>query len=430
MAKAYFLRGSEYLRSDTATDDVLDDYPKPIANGWSGLDALGFGADIDAAVDIGDGKVYVFKGDQYVTVNQTSLAVEGSAKSIAEGWGGFADSGFADAIDAAINWGNGKAYFFRGDQFIAYDIAGNSVDDASSFPIADVWNGMADAGFGDFLDAGVMWDDGNAYFFKGDQYVRYNVGDDGVAADYPRAIVPNWSEFDRTGFADSINAAWVKIEGSGGGSQHGGSVTGALHPGDHVWYYDGKISRAMDIPRQEWFPGSTSSTDYHGHGMEIFNFVIHADGVIFRGQPHMRSGRGSFAWLNNNPGNMTGVVGGHDYGQYRDKFNWHSFLIFPTADIGFAAIGTLLTGSGYRDLNITQAFERYAPASDGNDPVRYAQDVANAAGVPTATLVRDLNPDQLLLMQQKIREIEGVRDGDVLTRDSADVPEVMRALLA
>ena len=32
------------------------------------------------------------------------------------GWGGFKAKGFTDNIDAAVNWGNGKAYFFRGNR--------------------------------------------------------------------------------------------------------------------------------------------------------------------------------------------------------------------------------------------------------------------------------------------------------------------------
>jgi hypothetical protein len=210
---------------------------------------------------------------------------------------------------------------------------------------------------------------------------------------------------------------------------------GGLGPGDHVWYwYDAEngtenISTDQSIPRSEWFPGSVSATDYLGHGVEIFHFVIHSDGTIFRGQPHMRTGEGTYAWLNNNPGNLTGVPGGTDFGQYPDKFSWHNFLIFPTYDAGFTAIAMFLYGPSYRDLSITQAFERYAPASDGNDPVAYAQAVAQAAGIPTTTLVRELDDAQMLLMQEKVADVEGSRPGLVLTAESPELPEAVRAAL-
>jgi hypothetical protein len=200
-------------------------------------------------------------------------------------------------------------------------------------------------------------------------------------------------------------------------------------PGDHVWYFNGQLSGEQDIPRLTWFPGSTNATDFKGHGDEIFNFVIHADGEIRRGRPHMRNREGTHAWLNNNPGNLTGRPGGPDYGQYQGKFNWHSFLIFPSFDAGFAAIAAFLRGAGYRDLSVQDAFRKYAPASDGNAPDTYAASVAQAAGVPVGTPVRGLNDDQMLLMQNKIAEIEGSVAGLVLSADSPELPEEIRSRL-
>ncbi|HEY0695748.1 MAG TPA: hypothetical protein VGD71_42760 [Kribbella sp.] len=134
-------------------------------------------------------------------------------------------------------------------------------------------------------------------------------------------------------------------------------------------------------------------------------FVIHSDGTIFRGRPHMKNHEGTFSWLNNNPGNLTGLPGGPDYGQYPGKFNWHNFLIFPTRQVGFDAIVPFLRGPKYRDPSISAAFAVYAPASDGNDPVAYAQSVAAAAGIPTSTLVHDLDGTQMGLMQDEIAKV-------------------------
>src|SRR5688572_9611911 len=98
-------------------------------------------------------------------------------------------------------------------------------------------------------------------------------------------------------------------------------ISMALELGDHVWYWNHRISLAPNIPRAEWFPGSNphDPSDFQGHGREIYNFVIHAD-EIARGRPHMRNHEGSFAWLNNNPGNITGLPDGPDFGQYPNKF--------------------------------------------------------------------------------------------------------------
>jgi hypothetical protein len=203
-----------------------------------------------------------------------------------------------------------------------------------------------------------------------------------------------------------------------------------LELGDHVWYWNDRVSFAQNIPRAEWFPGSNPNdpTDYQGHGKEIFNYVIHAD-EIARGRPQMRAFPGSYAWLDNNPGNITGVPGGPDFGQYPGKFNWHNFLIFPTWEAGFNAIAIYLRTPRFVNLSITEALEVYAPASDGNDPGRYAREVAEAAGIPESTLVGDLSDEQILLMQNKIQEIEGAIPGESLAWDSDEIPDGIRSEL-
>lgn len=202
----------------------------------------------------------------------------------------------------------------------------------------------------------------------------------------------------------------------------------ALEPGDHVWYWNGMISQEKDIPQAEWFPGFHGPTDYLGQGPNIYNFVLYDD-QIGRGQPHMNNFPGTYAWLDNNPGNITGQLGGPDYGQYPGKFNWHNFLIFPTWEAGYDAIAQLLRGPGYINLSILGAFQRYAPASDHNDPVRYANDVAGALGVPTSTLISELDDDQMAAMQDKITDIEGAVAGDLYDYDSSELPPELTDLL-
>jgi hypothetical protein len=203
----------------------------------------------------------------------------------------------------------------------------------------------------------------------------------------------------------------------------------ALEPGDNVWYFDGMTSQTKGIPQADWFPGFTGPTDYQGHGEEIFEFVVYDDQIV-RGQPHMRNHAGSYSWLDNNPGNLTGQPGGPDFGQYPGKFNWHNFLIFPDWDTGRAAIAQLLRGPGYVNLSLVDAFKKYAPAGDGgNDPVQYATDVASALGVDTTTTIGDLDDDQMSVVQDKIQQIEGAIPGDSFDLDSTELPQAIQDLL-
>ncbi|WP_127127349.1 hemopexin repeat-containing protein [Georgenia sp. SYP-B2076] len=420
MTKAYVLLGDMYARYDVEADAVDAGYPKPITGGWAGLADAGFDRDIDTVLDLGAGKAYLFKGTSYLRIDQQTNAVDpGYPLTIADQWTGFDGAGFADSIGASANWGNGKAYFFKGDQVLRYDIASDGVDAGYPRPVGDEFAGLADIGFADALDAVVAWPSGRAYFFKGSDYAAVDAATLTALPGYPAAVDGSWP-----GLTAPVDAIWVRLTSGAGPAPAGG-----LGPGDHAWYYAGQVSTGQNIPRTTWFPGSTSETDYLGHGPEIFNFVVHADGEIRRGRPHMRGFEGTFAWLNMNPGNITGGQGGPDLGQYPGKANWHNFMIFPTEEIGFAAIGKLLRGPGYRDLTILAAFERYAPASDGNNPAQYAADVAAATGVPVTTVVRDLNDDQLLAMRSKIRDVEGARPGVTLAPDDPGLPAEIRALL-
>lgn len=196
----------------------------------------------------------------------------------------------------------------------------------------------------------------------------------------------------------------------------------ALDNGDHLWYWNGKVSKATRIPQAEWF-GTSAPNDYGGHGWEISNFVIYPDEIV-EGQPHMIGGSGTFSWLDNNPGNI--IAGGPTYGAYPGKTNWHNFLIFPTWDAGFDAIRQLLRGPGYASLSILKAFQRYAPASDGNDPVRYANQVARAIGGDVNTVVGELSDDDMVEVQNEVTDMEGAVAGWAYIRDDPSLPQAVR----
>ncbi|MGW4371984.1 hemopexin repeat-containing protein [Nocardia takedensis] len=445
MAKAYFIRGGMYSRYDTAADRVDASYPKAIASGWSGIDKTPFANGWDSAVDWGDGRLFLFRGSEYLRVDHAANGIHGGVRPISDGWPALAAVGFGDTIQAAINWGTGVAYFFRGDLYVGYDIAADTADPA--LPIRDNWPGMAEAGFGDTIDSAVMWDNGNAYFFKGDQYVRYEIGK-GVAEGYPLPIADYWPGFAAAGLAGGVDAAYLKLPlGATTRPADNSPIVGRLVPGDHLWYWNGKVSTASDIPRRDWFPDADpkDAYDFQNNGRDIYNFVVHADGLLKRGQPHMQGFPGTYAWLNNNPGNITGLVNGSNWGQYPNKFNWHHFLVFPSADLGRDAIKKVLWTGGYpaktrgarqwpagkyRDLGITEAFHRWAPADDGNNPDHYGAKAAAAAGVSESTIVGALSETQMNALQNAVTEMEGWVPGTEMHRDDPAVPAAVRAALA
>ena len=185
--KVYFFKGAQYMRYDVKTDRVDAGYPMSIQGNWHGFPPA-FAAGVDASVMWTTGKVYYFKGNQYIRFDIVRDSVDaGYPKPIAGAWPGL----WTNGIDAGIVWPNGKAYFFKKSQYMRYDIAADRVDPGYPKTIAGAWRGFP-ADFASGIDAAVVWNNGKAYFFKGSQYIRYDIAGDLVDPGYPAPIKGNW----------------------------------------------------------------------------------------------------------------------------------------------------------------------------------------------------------------------------------------------
>jgi hypothetical protein len=201
--RIYFFKDGLCFQFDPrqGTDRVVKG-PTPIGTRFEGLNAS-FASKIDAAVNWGDGFVYLFKDDEYWKYDALRDRADTPApRKIADGWSTF-PSAFAAGIDAAFNSGEGKAYFFKGDQYLRYNIDTDAVDapDPGTAPyprkISDPngWRGLP-ASFNAGIDAAVNGGDGKLYFFKDTQYVRLTFASrsvDQIDPPYPYAISPNWA---------------------------------------------------------------------------------------------------------------------------------------------------------------------------------------------------------------------------------------------
>lgn len=185
--KAYLFKGNQYTRYDVAKDKVDRGFPLLIAGRWPGFPAE-FTEGLDASVLWSNGKAYFFKGSQYVRYDIAADSVDaGFPQPIAAQWPGL----WPDSIDAAVFWPTGKAYFFRGPEYIRYDVATNKTDPGFPRPIKAGWPDFPDA-FAQGIDAALMWNNGSAYFFKNDQYLRYEIARDKVYTGFPKPIAGHW----------------------------------------------------------------------------------------------------------------------------------------------------------------------------------------------------------------------------------------------
>jgi tail lysozyme/hemopexin len=201
MSEVYFVKADQCVRFDMESE-VVDGAASAIGQIWSGLAEEGFGDGIDAAVNYGNGKAYFFKGDSYVRVDIESAQVEDGSSLIVDSWSGMGDAGFGEGVDAAVNYGDGRVYFFKGDKYVAYSIDGDAVDGA----VGSLVGWALPQGFESDLDAVVNYGDGKLYFFKGTQYARFDVAS--VSGEYSAAIVDYWKGTGDAGLGEGLRGSW------------------------------------------------------------------------------------------------------------------------------------------------------------------------------------------------------------------------------
>ncbi len=83
-----------------------------------------------------------------------------------------------------VNWGNGKVYFFKGGRYIRWDIKADRADPGYPKEInSETWPGLI---WTEGIDAVVNWGNDKVYFFKGSQYIRYDIKADRRDPGYPK----------------------------------------------------------------------------------------------------------------------------------------------------------------------------------------------------------------------------------------------------
>jgi hypothetical protein len=183
----YFFKGDQYVRYDLRDESFGP--LKPIAGNWPFPAA--WGSRPRTALSWLNDTVYFLRGAEYVKYDLSDNTV-GPIKPMIGNWRGLPATWMASGIDAAINWGNGKSYFFRGGEYLGYDLASDRADNNYPRPLIPRhwpnWPSAWTLG----IDAGVVLNNGKAYFFKGREYLRYDIAGDRVDNGYPAPIAGHW----------------------------------------------------------------------------------------------------------------------------------------------------------------------------------------------------------------------------------------------
>lgn len=169
---------------------------------------------IDNVFVDGDGRTYVFSGDQYVRYSTDDFAYvdEGYPRSIGEWWEGEGrdaplPEAFRHVVDAAFQGRDGRTHVFSGERWS---------DGGAEAPIAERWGLLRNTFDGaERIDAAYADGEG-CLLFRGDQVVRYtdSLENEGVrvADGYPRRI-ESWRPEVPAEFENAVEAAFQ--DGSG-----------------------------------------------------------------------------------------------------------------------------------------------------------------------------------------------------------------------
>lgn len=195
---AWFFKDRQYVRYDLKADQGVNG-TREIAGNWPGLPDS-FTRSIDAALNRLDRPTvgYLFKDDQYVRYDlESDSASPGYPKSINDGWTAL-PAAFQLGIDAAVNHHSDPeiVWFFKDDQYVRYNVPHDKLL-AGPKPIGENWQNLPDS-FTRSIDAAAPHptDRAKVYLFKNDQYVRYDLVADRTDPGYPKPIRGNWPFFD------------------------------------------------------------------------------------------------------------------------------------------------------------------------------------------------------------------------------------------
>ncbi|MFI7704663.1 hemopexin repeat-containing protein [Nonomuraea sp. NPDC049480] len=188
----YLFSGDQYVRYSGADYTVADEgYPRPIAalSGEPGLTPAlpeEFGHGLDAAFRTLDGRLYLFKGGNYLE--------GGVVRPLTGQWGRIRNEFAAGgAIDAAFVSPAGELYAFRGDQYLRYRPGvPDLVEEGYPRTIKDDWGDLPKV-FEEGVDGAFVLR-GRTYLTKGEQYVRYSGGYDALDRTFPQDFTHRWSD--------------------------------------------------------------------------------------------------------------------------------------------------------------------------------------------------------------------------------------------
>ncbi|NET74067.1 MAG: hypothetical protein F6K62_24975, partial [Sphaerospermopsis sp. SIO1G2] len=190
-------KGDEYIRySDRDASKIDAGYPKKLEGYWGNLPPA-FRSGFDSMAELGNGKIYVTKGDEYIRYSDRDASkIDAGYPKKLEGYWGNLPPAFRSGFDSMTELGNGKIYVTKGDEYIRYsDRDASKIDEGYPKKLEGNWGNLPPA-FKSGFDSMAELGNGKIYVTKGDEYIRYSDRDASkIDAGYPQSITGgNWGD--------------------------------------------------------------------------------------------------------------------------------------------------------------------------------------------------------------------------------------------
>ena len=195
--KVYFFKGDQYVQVDAGTKKIDSGYPRPITQDWNGLEEIGFDRDLNAAEYIPTlGALVFFKGKNYAKYDLAADkviehgAIEDCFKEILPG--------FHDSLAGVAIYNKTRLYFFQEGYCVYCDTKTLASWSSTAKTVSDWSLGTRYSSLDAVLSVPL---DGNFYFFKDGYLSAFR----SKLKDVPIASV--WLGLDACGFNEGIQAA-------------------------------------------------------------------------------------------------------------------------------------------------------------------------------------------------------------------------------
>ncbi len=146
-------------------------------------------------------------------------------------------------LDSATYWKSGTAMFFKGSEYVRYDLENDRAHLGYPRPINGNWPGLP---WRSGIDAVFNNGKGKLFFLRGSQYVQYDIDKDRADSGYPKPIADKWPGLPWRSGIDAVLTGWSSHHTFSGSGRRPSKKSLII---DKAYFFKGKHYVRYDLLR-------------------------------------------------------------------------------------------------------------------------------------------------------------------------------------